>query len=52
MRRQLKQVRPSARHPAHLEPDPHTSMWTSHVTDEVTALLARIEGLIDLRKIG
>ena len=53
MRRQLKQVRPSARPPARLEPDPQSiTTWTSHVSDEVTALLARIESLIDPRETG
>ena len=51
MRRQLKQVRPRARRPARLEPDPPTG-WKSQTPDEVAALLARIEGLIGLRETG
>jgi len=51
MRRQLKQMRPSARPPARLEPDPQTSaLWTSQTCDEVAALLVRIDRLIGLRE--
>jgi len=53
MRRQLKQVQRSVRPPARLEPDPHsTTTWTSHLTDEVTALLARVDCLVGLRETG
>jgi hypothetical protein len=51
MRRQLKQVRRSARSTARVEQGPHTPITlTSQTTNEVPALLARIDRLIGLRE--
>lgn len=53
MHRQLKQLRPSVRLPAPLEPDPHApARWTSQTRDEVTALVARIDSLIGFPENG
>jgi hypothetical protein len=49
--RRLIRVRHSARHPAREQPDPHMpTPWTSQTSDQVAALLSRIDSLIGLRE--
>jgi hypothetical protein len=53
MRRQLMQVRHSVQPPAREQPDPQTPIrWTSQTPNQVTALLARIDSLIEVREDG
>ena len=53
MRRQLIRVRHRARRPGLEQPDPHTpTPWTSQTSDQVAALLSRIDSLIGLQGAG
>jgi hypothetical protein len=53
MRRRLMQVRHSMRRPAPEQPDPQTPTgWTSQTPNQVSALLARIDSLIEVREDG
>jgi hypothetical protein len=53
MRRQLMQARHNARRPDREQPDPQTPIrWTSQTPNQVTALLARIDSLIEVREDG
>jgi hypothetical protein len=49
MHRRLIRVRHGARRPAREQPNPHTpTPWTSQTSDQVAALLSRIDSLLGL----